>query len=206
MDNTMRAGVQASEKAAYYADKARTAENNDAISSDNPEAINLLAEKIAALEKKQEAFKGINVIVRNKKLTHEEKVAKLMADFDLKEATATELLNPDQFGGAGVPRFTLTNNAAKIRAARERLEYLTRMAAIESSEEMIGDIKLIVSTDDNRVQLVFPGKPAEEIRTDMKRNGFRYSYTAGAWQRMLTTPAIRIARALATKFTTPQQS
>jgi hypothetical protein len=47
--------------------------------------------------------------------------------------------------------------------------------------------------------MIFPGKPSEEIRTELKRNGFRWSPMAGAWQRMPSTWAWTLAREIAGK-------
>jgi hypothetical protein len=48
------------------------------------------------------------------------------------------------------------------------------------------------------VQLIFPGKPSDEIRARLKSNGFRWSPTAGAWQRMPSAWAWQVAREIAT--------
>lgn len=42
------------------------------------------------------------------------------------------------------------------------------------------------NTDLNRLQLKFPGKPDENVRSVLKSNGFRWSPREGAWQRQLT--------------------
>jgi hypothetical protein len=49
-DNQMRKNIEDAEKAKYYEEKAERLENNTVISSDNPEAINLLKEKLVKLE------------------------------------------------------------------------------------------------------------------------------------------------------------
>ena len=41
----------------------------------------------------------------------------------------------------------------------------------------------------NRLQVFFPGKPAPEIRAAMKRFGFRWAPSVGAWQRHLNNAA-----------------
>ena len=41
-----------------------------------------------------------------------------------------------------------------------------------------------------RLQLIFDGKPKEEVRNILKKNGFRWSPHYGAWQRQLTDNAI----------------
>lgn len=56
--------VELDEKAAYYADRAEAAENNHAISSDDPEAIEKLKTKLAALEAERERVKASNKAAR----------------------------------------------------------------------------------------------------------------------------------------------
>ena len=39
---------------------------------------------------------------------------------------------------------------------------------------------------DNRVRFYFPGVPSGEVRSLLKRNGFRWAPSVGAWQRQAT--------------------
>ena len=63
-------------------------------------------------------------------------------------------------------------------------------------DEQIGEVT--IQEQDNRVQILFPGKPSDEIRARLKSNGFRWSPTAGAWQRMPSAWAWQVAREIAT--------
>jgi hypothetical protein len=58
--NKMRQSVAASDKADYYERRAQAAENNTAISSDDPEAIAKLTEKLEELKQTQEFMKAVN--------------------------------------------------------------------------------------------------------------------------------------------------
>ena len=58
--NAMEQSVRLDEKAKYYSDKADAAENNTAISSDDPKAIEKLKAKIAKLEAERERVKALN--------------------------------------------------------------------------------------------------------------------------------------------------
>ena len=65
-DAAMRTSIRESGKAEAMRDRARAAENNHAISSDDPEALNRLREKLAKLEKLQEQMKAANAALRTK--------------------------------------------------------------------------------------------------------------------------------------------
>ena len=47
----------------------------------------------------------------------------------------------------------------------------------------------VENVEENRLQLFYPGKPSEGVRTKLKHNGFRWSPTTGAWQRRLNNNA-----------------
>jgi hypothetical protein len=50
-------------------------------------------------------------------------------------------------------------------------------------------IEVIENKQEMRLQIIFEGKPAEETRRIMKSNGFRWSPSQGAWQRLLNDNA-----------------
>ncbi|MDD3222726.1 MAG: hypothetical protein EOM34_07125 [Clostridia bacterium] len=61
--------------------------------------------------------------------------------------------------------------------------------------------KTVKNNDLMRLQLLFDGKPSEEIRTILKSNGFRWSPSQKAWQRLLNDNALyslkRVSEAIA---------
>lgn len=191
-DNKMRQSVEAEKKAAYYKDKAEALLKNTAISSDDPDALDKLKEKLQSLEDTQELYKAINKILRTKK-SDAEKVTSLQ-NIGIKESTAIKLVTPDRTYGTGIPRFQLTNNNANIRRIRQRITYLEKISAMPSSEEEINGVRLVVSSEDNRIQLYFPGKPSDEVRTALKRAGFRWAPSIGAWMRQISGYAIQQAK------------
>lgn len=62
-----------------------------------------------------------------------------------------------------------------------------------------GDVQVIRNFDEDRVQIVFPGKPAEAIRADLRAEGWNWSPSNGAWQRKLTENAVYSARRIVGK-------
>jgi len=191
--NTFKKSFQEQEKANYYKEKAATAASNTAIFSDDPEAVTLLKEKIAGLERNQEAMKIGNKIINRKSGTVEEKIVELIAA-GFSEKIATELLEPDFCGRTGFPGFELTNNNANIRRLKERLAHLQKQETQETTEKEINGIRIVDNVEDNRLQIFFPGKPSEEIRGKLKSWGFRWSPMVGAWQRHRSNAATYAAK------------
>lgn len=179
-DNNMRKSVEADKKAAYYADRAETVENNNTISSDDPKALERLKEKLAGLEKNQELMKKCNKITGNKKTTEAAKIEQLIG-LGLKESTAIQLMTP-VYGRIGIPSFKLTNNNANIRTVKQRIEKLENIEKAGNQEVTYGDVRVFANADENRVQIFFPDKPSEEIRKALKGYGYRWSPMGGCWQ------------------------
>ncbi|MBK9723307.1 MAG: DUF3560 domain-containing protein [Saprospiraceae bacterium] len=201
IDNNMRNSVEASKKAEYYKDKAESIAANTSISSDNPDAIQELKDKIEKLEKKQDFYKAINKICSSKKTSKEEKI-KLVMDFNVTEQVATEFITGERnYGHAGIPSYKLTNNGSTIRTAKKRLAQLEKTAALKDSSQIFGDVELIISVTKNRVQIIFPDKPAEETRKELKSYGFKWSPNEGAWQRMISDAAIYYAKKIILSLT-----
>jgi len=171
-------------KAEHYRGKAAAAESNRAISSDDPDAVIKLQKKLDKRIELQEFYKGINKIVRKKKLSDDEKVKELIEAFHISEAQARDLLKPDHCCRIGIASYQLQNNNANINRLKKRIESLKAQPA-ESKEIEHDGFKVRENADINRIQLIFPGKPAESIRKILKSNGFRWSRFEQAWQRHL---------------------
>lgn len=189
-------------RADYWDSKAAAAENNRAISSDDPEAVKKLAEKVAAAEKLQEMMKTANRIVRKKKLSDDEKVALLCKEIKVSEADAGGLLTPDFAGRVGFPSYALQNNNANIRRMKQRLDQLKAAAAAEHKETVYNGFKVVENPEENRVQFFFDEKPSAETRAILKGDGFKFSKRNGnAWQRFLSPRNIWIAESAAKEIT-----
>jgi hypothetical protein len=181
--NKIGKSIELSDKAKYYAHKVATIENNKSISSDNPDALELLREKINKIVDKQEHMKDVNKIVNSKKKNIEQKKKDLMYLTGYNEIYAERTLTEkDCFGNLGYAQYELTNNNANIRRLKDRFFSLEKTRGIESKEEKIGDITISDSTEDNRIMIFFPGIPSEKIRTTLKSCGFRWSPNNGCWQ------------------------
>ena len=182
--NTLGKSVKLSEKAEYFEQKAAAAENNDAIYLGDDDAVERLEAKLANLEKKQETMKETNKIIRSKKLSEVEKHDKLI-ELGYSENGVREAFTPNYMGNIGFPSYSITNNGANIRRVKEQLEKAKRMKVTEDKEYKIGDVRIVENYQENRLQLFFPGKPDEDVRTQLKHNGFRWSRFNGCCQSYL---------------------
>lgn len=190
-------------KAKYYRERLETMRCNDAISSDNPDAINLLREKLVKLQKNQESYKDINKIIRSKQGEQEKKDAlqKLFPTWE--KEIIDRLFVPDWCGRVGIADYVLTNNNGNMARIKKRIEILEKLNAVKTQEKMYGDIRLVQNAEENRIQIFFPGKPDENTRKELKSHGFHWSPMNKCWQRMISNNAIYYAKQILSKLTTP---
>jgi hypothetical protein len=194
MRNVSSKSVEQRNKAAYCAEKAESIENNHAIFSDDPEALQKLNEKLKTLQELQEFMKAANkYIKKNDK-----------AGF-LKLAHATErlweqLTTPDYVNRTGYPSYKLTNNNANIKRIANRIADLKKLETKQAVDKTINGVRIYENLEANRLQLIFDGKPAEEVRKQLKANGFRWSPSEGTWQRHISPHALYSAESIAGKF------
>lgn len=186
---------QLNNKADYYAKKAEATENNRAIYIEDENSIEKLTEKIEKLTMLQDKMKAANKIVNSKKYSEQQKVEELQK-IGFSEQNAISCLTPDYCGRTGFASYKLTNNNARINAAKIQLEKAIRLKNAVSKEYKIGEIDVNENTEENRLQLYFNGKPSEEIRAELKRNGFRWSPSNGCWQSYLNRYQIDRAKAI----------
>ena len=179
--NKFEQAFEAYDKADYYNQKATSAIDNDAISSDAPDAIELLKEKLQNLKESHEMMLHGNKIIRNKKLTDEQKISELVK-IGLPEPKAKDKLSGDCMGNIGFPRYAITNSSVNIRNVEKRITELEKRKNDVTTETSIGDIDIIDSVEENRIMIIFPGVPGESIRARLKSDGFRWSPSNGAWQ------------------------
>lgn len=175
-NGAMMRSVHESEKAAYYRRKAEVAESNDNIYLGDDDAIVRLEEKIATLSANQEKMKAVNKLMRSKK-SDDEKLAGLVSLGFSEAAAMNTIVNNSTY-----PAYCLTNNNAKINAAKKQLEKAKSLVDKENREYKAGNLTIEECYSENRVRIYFPGKPDDEMRTSLKRNGFRWAPSMGCWQ------------------------
>lgn len=175
------AALQAAGEAAHRAENV----GQHGISSDDPEAVQKLLAELATIEAEQARMKAANAAIRKNKA---DPVPALVA-LGFSERVAIELAKPDFCGRIGFADYRLTNNSANGRRIRKRIEELRAKATEEHKETEVAGVQIIENVEENRLQLVFPGKPAPAVIAALKGHGFRWSPTFGAWQRQLNNSA-----------------
>ena len=188
-NSAMGHSVEADQKATYYAEKAQAIEENGAISSDDPDAIEKLEHKLNILEKEQEFMKEAN-----KHIKKSNKIAFLKLE-GATEQLWIKLTTPDFANRTGYPSYKLTNNNANIRRIKQRLESLKKVSSRVTNEKVTKGITVIENVEANRIQLIFPGVPSKEVRQRLKKEfRFIWSPSENAWQRFLNDQGIWAAK------------
>lgn len=205
-ENAMRASIEADKRAKELRDRAAGV-GKGGVSSDDPDAIQKLQAKIDADKGTQEFMKAANKVIRAayKKGVRPDGSAEDIADAqkalakacgrEFSEAQARSMLEPDFAGRIGFADYQLQNNNANIKRMEKRIAQLranakrAEAAGGEKRTSYQGVCEVVENYDENRLQIVFDGKPSAEIRKELKSNGFRWAPSQEAWQRQLNNGA-----------------
>jgi hypothetical protein len=164
--------------------------NSKAISSNDPQAVEKLTEKLQSCEKLQETMKGVNAYWRK---TGTCAGAPGITDAQAEKLDAKVRNASVSWGRQPFSSYDLTNNNSEIRRLKSRIETLMRNQAVGFSGWEFYDGRAEANTELNRLQLFFDEKPNEIERTLLKANGFKWAPSQGAWQRQLNDNAIYAA-------------
>ena len=189
ISNKQRQSIAASEKADYYEEKARAAENNHAISSDDPDAIAKLTERLEKLQKAQTRMKQLNAYYRK------HGTCKGFHGINDKEAAEMDAGIESDYPGARCPypSFELSLNNKEIHRLQDRIKQLTTAQELGYVGWEFDGGRVEANSEKNRLQIFFDEKPDEDVRRDLKGWGFKWARSEGAWQRQLTDNAIYAA-------------
>jgi hypothetical protein len=178
---------RAFEKASQLEQQARTAAaradgvGRSGVSSDDPDAVAKLQDQLGALQLLQERMKAANRALRRGD------DAALRAQ-GFSDAQIAKLKLPDSCGRTGFPDYALQNNGANVRRIKQRIEELSKRPT-QDTEREIKCVRVIESAGENRMCLVFPGKPDERVRKILRAHGFVWSPSRVAWVRKLNNAA-----------------
>lgn len=99
---------------------------------------------------------------------------------------------------SGKPVFTRRHRIWALAAQAKEAE-ATIEARAEKESELLAEasgIELWADYRADRAQLIFPDKPGHATREQLKRSGWRWSPTNGAWQRQLTNAALESGKSV----------
>jgi len=161
------------------------------IRASHPDAPALIRAKIEEHRRAHALMKAANAAIRSARGGDVEAMIQAVVDATgWRESRAREVVCPrGAWMGRGFASYQLSGELAEIK----RLE--TRLATIERNRERgtvsrthnttAGAVTVTENPDAARIQLRFPGKPDDATRDILKRNGFRWAPSEGAWQRHL---------------------
>lgn len=197
IDQAMRKSIEASKEAQTLERKIERVEHGrQAISSDDPEAVLLLREKLATLEDQHARILEANKILKKGDVTREDipKLRELLSFWG--GDPMQRLIAWRQLAHKTIPT---TNSSAEMRRVKMRIaELMAKASAPVRATETHGDVSIL--EEDNRVQIRFPGKPSDSVRSELKAHGFRWAPSVGAWQRMASHSAWYDARQIVGKL------
>lgn len=140
------------------------------IKSNDVNAIDKLKEKLAKAQEEHAGYKAFNAKARKE---------------------GTEPYAP----------YVLANSNGRIKGIKDRIAHLERLAAqetkeiiVEAESEESSGIRIVDNVEAARLQIFFNGKPSSEVRTELKKNGFRWTPSIGAWQAYRSEHANRAAK------------
>lgn len=151
-----------------------------------------LREKIDRLEEKQRLWRAINKAHQSFK----RRPASLDAA-DLPEAVKKlirEYEPPYSWEPHPIAPYQLSNLAKEIQRCQKRLAQVEAQQVAPAAEVQGEHARLEDSPSDNRVRLVFPGKPDDGVRQRLKAAGFRWTPTLGCWQAYRNPRSLAAAR------------
>lgn len=170
----------------YYADTQKILNRirgiisgKDIIHSDDENAIELLTERIEALKENHERLKLINKLCRMKD-TAAADIAFLEIGIDSEQAQKLR-------DAGGLAWYKLPYSKKEIHRLEDRLKAIQAEKEAGKRETENDFCTVIEDPDTMRIKLVFDGKPSDEIRTIIKKHGFRWAPSQKAWQRNLNS-------------------
>lgn len=203
----LRRGHEVAEEGRELLRRAAAAESNKAISSDDPDAIQKLRAQLVELEEEHERDKGFNKIILAEKRKGGEWQARAIEQLvaaGLPAPIAKEYTEPDLGGRVGIPSYSLSNRSANMRRIKDRIEGLEKKAtSAPPPDEAIGPATISEDREANRVLVTFPSRTTPEQHAAMRRGGFLWARSRGAYVRHASPQAWFLARQLLTKMFPP---
>jgi cell division septum initiation protein DivIVA len=170
--------------------RAAHAESSVAVSSDDPDAIAKLRAKVEQIDRDRARMVAANKAVRSKA------PREALSALGFSDTMIERALTPDFAGRLGFPDYVLRNAASEAARVRKRIADLEARATRRAPEPIVLP-GVRVEEAENRVRILFDTKPDDTVHTALKRAGFRWSPSVGAWQRHASNGAWYEAKRIA---------
>lgn len=190
----------------YFFRKIRNIASDKTIYSNDANALQRLQARLAQLESNQEQWKRVNAYWRKHGT---------MTGYGLSEEAETRINEQMKTNGLSqpIPGWRLTNNNAEIHRVRDRIAELERLkeqadAPADEAERRYPKIEGVTVRENSeamRIELYFDEKPTDEARILLKGAAFKWAPSKGAWQRQLTSNAVRATQRLLKSFAAAQK-
>lgn len=151
---------------------------NSVIRADDPKAVEMLKENLEGFEGRQEYMQNINDYYNEN--------GTMVGCPGIDEETAIQLderVNENQ--STPYPGRFFKDNYAEINRLKANIDRLENKPETVFKGWQFTGGEAVINLANNRLQLMFDGKPTDEQRADLKKNGFKWAPTAKAWQRPL---------------------
>lgn len=201
-DALMRKSIELDKAANDAAHRANT--ETTAISADDPDAPDKLRDKIAELEAKQALWRDVNR-VHGLFLKAPEAAKTLAALAALPESwqDVIRTYTPRySWEPHPVAPYQFQNLGGNLRRYKQRLDQIEQTRKQQPAADVTGTLPdgmaftITQNVEENRLQIVFSGKPSAEVRQQLKGSGFRWAPSQGAWQMQLHNRARWLAKSL----------
>ncbi len=159
---------------------------NNVIRSDDAQAVVKLRENIESIESRQEFMQTVNDYYKEHGTVEGCPGVELemAVELDSRVRDGQNKPYPGQF---------FTDNKKEIQRMTGVVERLQNQPeTVFQSWKFFGG-EAVVNLANNRLQLMFNEKPSDEIISSLKKNGFHWARTQGAWQRPLTHQTMSVA-------------
>jgi hypothetical protein len=163
----------------------RIARGTEVILSGDNKAVEKLEKKLEGLKEGREKMKAINAYYSKHKTLDG---CQDLSDEEI-EKLKKEMRQNWHIENKPFLSYQLRNNNAEIHRVEKRLKVLKTAKDNGNKEQENEHFKIVENTEIMRLQLFFDNKPDEDMRTLLKRNGFRWSPRNKCWQRQLTENA-----------------
>jgi hypothetical protein len=161
---------------------------NNVISNDDPQALEKLKVRLKECENLQPFMKRVNAYYKA--------YGTCRGCEGVSDALAAKLdgeIGKHLWSTQPYDAYTLTNNNAEIKRLRGRIEKLEKVKDGGFSDWEFEGGRAEANADMNRLQLFFDERPDDKRRETLKRHGFRWAPSQGAWQRQLNNNAVYAA-------------